>query len=359
MSKLAIVLFNLGGPDKPESVKPFLFNLFNDPEIISFPMPAFARWALARMISTRRAPTSRGIYAHLGGSSPLLENTEAQARALESALVEMLPPEDEVKAFIAMRYWHPMSAETARAVADYAPDEIVLLPLYPQYSVTTTGSSLDDWRRAADEAGLAAPTRAVCCYPHDDGFISGAANLVADALPKADGGGNPIRLLFSAHGLPERIIKGGDPYQWQVQVTAEAILGELERRSDLPPFEPILCYQSKVGPLKWIGPSTEDEIERAGADGCAVVIVPIAFVSEHLETLVELDIEYGEVAEHSGAQPYVRVPTVSVNELFVIGLAKLALEARGRSVPASSALGPRICPARFGRCPMRERGETQ
>ena len=354
MSRLAVVLFNLGGPDSPESVKPFLFNLFNDPEIISVPMPAFARWGLAKMISTRRAPVSRGIYAHLGGSSPLLENTEAQARALESALVEMLPPGDEVKTFVAMRYWHPMSDETARAVADYAPDEAVLLPLYPQFSVTTTGSSLDDWRRAARAAGLTAPARAVCCYPHDDGFISGVANLVADALPKADGGA-PIRLLFSAHGLPERIIKGGDPYQWQVQVTVEAVMGELERRSDLPPFEPILCYQSKVGPLKWIGPSTEDEIERAGADGCAVVIVPIAFVSEHLETLVELDIEYGEVAEHSGVSAYVRVPTVSVNEFFVIGLAKLALEALGRSVPVSSALGARVCPARFGRCPMRER----
>lgn len=360
MGKIAVVLFNLGGPDAPESVKPFLFNLFNDPEILAFPMPSFARWALAKMISTRRAPVSRGIYSHMGGSSPLLENTQEQARALESSLIEMLPPGDDVdvKAFVAMRYWHPMSYETARAVADYAPDEIILMPLYPQYSVTTTGSSLDDWRRAADKAGLTAPTRATCCYPHDEGFIAGVANLVADALPKARGD-SPIRLLFSAHGLPERIIKGGDPYQWQVQVTVEAVLAELERRSDLPPFEPILCYQSKVGPLKWIGPSAEDEIERAGADGCAIVIVPIAFVSEHLETLVELDIEYGEVAEHSGAAAYVRVPTVSVNEFFIIGLAKLALETLGRSEPVSSALGPRICPASFGRCPMQGERRTQ
>lgn len=351
MHKLAVVLFNLGGPDKPESVEPFLFNLFKDPAILAVPMPGFMRWALAKFISVRRAPFSREIYAHLGGASPLLANTEAQASALESALAEMLPPDDEVRTFIAMRYWHPMSDEVAREVADYAPDEIVLLPLYPQYSITTTGSSFDDWHRAAREAGITAPTRAICCYPHEDGFISTITDLVADSLVRSRGDA-PIRVLFSAHGLPERIIAGGDPYQWQNQVTVAAVMDALEQREDLPPFEAVTCYQSQVGPLKWIGPSTEEEIERAGKDGCALVVVPIAFVSEHLETLVELDIEYGELAESVGVPSYVRTPTVSEVESFVIGLAKLVRDACARGQPVSSALGPRMCPSRWKRCPL-------
>ena len=352
MRKIAVVLFNLGGPDGPEDVEPFLFNLFEDPYILAVPMPPFMRWALAKFISIRRAPTSREIYSHLGGGSPLLENTEAQANALEGALAETLSEDDEARVFIAMRYWHPMADETARAVKAYDPDEVALLPLYPQFSTTTTQSSFDDWYDAARDAGLNAPTRAVCCYPNDDGFISGAAELVADSIIEASRSGAPVRALFSAHGLPERIINSGDPYQWQVELTYQSLLDSLDARTDLPDFEPILCYQSQVGPLKWIGPPTEDEIERAGADGCALVVVPIAFVSEHIETLVELDIEYGEVAEHSNVPAYVRTPTVSVGGSFIIGLANIVSGACRRGRDVSSALGPRICPANLKRCPI-------
>ena len=167
MARLAVVLLNLGGPDSPAAVEPFLYNLFSDPAIIRLPQPL--RWALARLISRRRAPVARAIYAHLGGGSPLLPNTQAQAAALEG----LLQAEDsEVKVFIAMRYWHPVSAETAREVAGYGPDEILLLPLYPQYSTTTTESSIAAWEKAAASAGLRAPTRAVCCYPAEEGFIA-------------------------------------------------------------------------------------------------------------------------------------------------------------------------------------------
>lgn len=349
MSRIAVVLFNLGGPDKPDSVRPYLFNLFNDAGIISIQMPSFARWALAKFISIRRAPVSRRLYEHLGGGTPLLPNTEEQARALEDTLAAVLAPEDESKTFVAMRYWHPLADETVREVADYRPDKVVLLPLYPQYSTATRRSSFEAWNRAARAEGLNVPTRAICCYPSEDGFVSGIADLIAETLsePRFE---HPIRILLSAHGLPERIIKGGDPYQWQMEMTAAAIVKRLEQRAGLPPFEAVLCYQSEVGPLRWIGPSTKSEIQRAAADGCALVIVPIAFVSELLETLVELDIEYAGFAEEHGVPAYVRVPTVSVGESFIGALSNMVKEACAREDPLSSPLGPRICPDAWTKC---------
>lgn len=349
MSKTAVVLFNLGGPDKPESVQPYLFNIFNDAAIIAVPMPSFARWCLAKFISIRRAPTSRELYGFLGGGSPLLKNTEAQAQALESVLAETMSPDDESRTFIVMRHWHPFADETVREVADYDPDQIVLLPLYPQYS-TTTQSSFEDCDRAARKAGLNVPTRTICCYPHEDGFVNTIATLIANTLSSSKFLDHPIRILLSAHGLPERIIKGGDPYQWQIEVTAAAITDRLEQRTDLPPFEALLCYQSEVGPLKWIGPSTESEIERAAEDGCALVVVPIAFVSEHLETLVELDIEYAELAEEHGVPVYIRVPAVSGGEPFIITLSNMVKEACERGRVLSSSMGPRICPKPWTKC---------
>ncbi|HEY8014395.1 MAG TPA: ferrochelatase, partial [Dongiaceae bacterium] len=180
MARLAVVLLNLGGPDSQEAVEPFLYNLFSDPAIIRLPQPL--RWALARLISRRRAPVARAIYAHLGGGSPLLANTQAQAAALEQALAG---GQNEAKVFIAMRYWSPFSAEAVRQVAAYDPDEILLLPLYPQYSTTTTESSIAAWEKAATAAGVRAPTRAVCCYPAEAGFISALAELTRAGLAEA------------------------------------------------------------------------------------------------------------------------------------------------------------------------------
>ncbi len=341
MSKIAVVLFNLGGPDRPEAVRPFLFNLFNDPAIIGAPTPI--RWLLAKVISMRRAPVAREIYEHLGGGSPLLGNTQAQARALEAALADL----GDVRAFVAMRYWHPLTEQTVSEVLAFGPDQVILLPLYPQFSVTTTGSSLTAWQRAARAAGLEAPTRAVCCYPRETGFIEQTAERIRPALREAEAYGKP-RLLFSAHGLPKKIVAGGDPYQWQVEQSAAAVVAAL----GVAELDWVVCYQSRVGPLEWIGPDTESEIVRAGRDSVPIVLTPIAFVSEHSETLVELDIEYRALAGENGVPAYLRVETAGVGSSFISGLAQLVRRGLADHRPLCSHEGARICPGRWVRCPQ-------
>ena len=339
MAKTAVVLFNLGGPDKPEAVQPLLTNLFSDPAILALPAP-FRGW-LARLIAKRRAAVAQKIYAELGGGSPILAETEKQAKALEAELGE------DVRVFITMRYWHPMSDATAEAVKVYAPDAIVLLPLYPQYSTTTTASSLADWHRAARRAGLDVPTSATCCYPTEAGFIDALTTLTRAGVEQVRRASKATpRILFSAHGLPERIVARGDPYPGQVERTAAAI------RSGLGDVESVVCYQSRVGPLKWIGPSTESEIARAGHDGRAVVVVPIAFVSEHSETLVELDIEYRKRAQAHNVPVYVRVPTVGTEPAFIAGLARLVRAAHGHAAMIVAGDGKRICPGLSRACPL-------
>jgi ferrochelatase len=343
MTKTAVVLFNLGGPDRPEAVRPFLFNLFNDPAIIGAPGPI--RWCLAKLISGRRAPIAQEIYRELGGASPLLANTEAQAAALEAAVRDGGAVAGEVRTFIAMRYWHPMTKAAVAAVKAFAPDQIVLLPLYPQFSTTTTGSSVTAWTRAAKAAGLDTPTKALCCYPNQTGFVAEVAKRIGPALEEAIAYGRP-RLLFSAHGLPKRIVERGDPYQWQVEQTAAAIAEALNQ----PDLDWAVCYQSRVGRLEWIGPSTDAEVERAGRDRVPVVLAPIAFVSEHSETLVELDIEYRRLSEANGVPAYIRVPTVDAGAAFIGGLAGLVARVLGETRPVCSLKGGRICPARWGQC---------
>jgi ferrochelatase len=338
MARRAVVLFNLGGPDRPEAVRPFLFNLFNDPAIIGLPQPL--RYLVARLISGRRAATAAEIYGKIGGGSPLLANTRAQAEALQVLL------SDDTRVFVAMRYWHPMAAETAQAVKAFGADEVVLLPLYPQFSTTTTGSSHADWTRAARAVGLDVPTRTVCCYPTARGFIAALVALMRPALAEAARVGRP-RVLFSAHGLPKKVVRRGDPYQWQVERTAAAVLSELGD----PSIESVVCYQSRVGPLEWIGPYTDAEIDRAGRDRVPLVVVPVAFVSEHSETLVELDIEYRERAQHKGVPLYLRVATVAAHAAFIEALAGLV---RGASEMSAGTRRPdggtRICPAQWTRC---------
>lgn len=274
--RIAVVLFNLGGPDSPEAIEPFLRNLFSDPAILS--VPGFVRGPLAWFIARRRAPIARQIYAQIGGRSPILEETEKQARALEA---ELAGRGVEARAFIAMRCSPPDSGHAARAVAAYAPDLVVALPLYPQFSTTTTGSSLTAWGEAATRAGVMAPTRSVCCYPQEPGFVAAVAGLIRQSMA-ARKAGLDYRLLLSAHGLPERTIARGDPYQWQVEQSAAAIVEALGIKG----LDWRVCYQSRVGPLKWIGPATDGEIRAAGAQGKGIIMAPIAFVSEHSETLV-------------------------------------------------------------------------
>jgi ferrochelatase len=338
--KLAVVLFNLGGPDSPEAVEPFLRNLFSDPAIIS--LPGLLRRPLARYVAARRAPIARDIYAKIGGRSPILEETEAQARALENSLSHR---DLEVKAFVAMRCWKPFSDEAAKAVAAWGPDRTVLLPLYPQYSTTTTASSFDDWRRAAAEAGLTKPETSICCYPEEPGFVAAAAALIREALAKRRPGID-YRLLLSAHGLPKRVIQRGDPYQGQVERSAAAIVAALGAEK----LDWRVCYQSRVGPLEWIGPATDAEIRTAGAEAMGLIVAPIAFVSEHSETLVELDIEYAKLARESGARDYIRVPTVGTRTEFIEGLARLVMSA----LDDKGAADARQCPAGARRCGFSE-----
>ena len=339
--KLGIVLFNLGGPDSPEAVEPFLRNLFSDPAIIT--LPGVIRIPLARFIARRRAPLARAIYDHIGGSSPILEETQKQARALEQALTA---PGIEARAFVAMRCWHPFSDGTALAVKKFNPDHIVALPLYPQYSTTTSASSLKDWDRAAKKAGLAQPLSRVCCYPDEPGFIAAAAAKIratmADLKP-----GLSYRLLLSAHGLPKKVVAGGDPYQWQVERTAKALVAAL----DIPELDWTICYQSRVGPLKWLEPATDAQIRKAGAQGKGVIVAPIAFVSEHSETLVELDIEYGKLAREAGVPDYRRAATVGADPAFIAGLTGLVRRAMDSTGTINSGDG-RLCPKEFCRCAL-------
>jgi len=336
--RIAVVLFNLGGPDRPDAVRPFLYNLFNDPAIIG--LPALPRLLLATLVSSKREKEAKGIYARIGGGSPILELTWRQAHALEAALAGA----DEIRVFVAMRYWHPMSEETAREVAAFAPDRVVLLPLYPQFSTTTTESSLGEWWRVARRVGLTAPSHAICCYPDEPSFVAAHAGLLRRALDSIPG--QAARILFSAHGLPEKVVARGDPYPWQVERTAQAVLAALGGGHDA-----VVCYQSRVGPLTWIGPSTEHEIARAGHDGKAVVLVPIAFVSEHSETLVELDMTYAELARARGVARYVRVPALGGHPTFIAALAGLVRATLTRYEPMSSG-GCQRCPAAHRRCAL-------
>lgn len=342
--RVAIVLFNLGGPDSPAAIKPFLLNLFRDKAILR--VPFFVRPFLARIIARSRLKPATENYAILGGRSPLLELTQAQAQALEAAL-----PDLEAKCFIAMRYWHPMSLEAARAVKAWGPDEIVLLPLYPQWSTTTTGSSLTAWREAAASAGLVAPTTTLCCYPTHPGFAAATAALVRTGWEQARAALDPavpLRVLFSAHGLPEAIVQAGDPYQWQVEQTVQAVLAAW----GAPGIDSAICYQSRATPQKWIDPSTEAEIERAAHERVALLVVPIAFVSEHSETLVELDVEYRQLADRLGVPGYFRVPTQNSDPGFIAALADLVRHARAAGPGLCSHVGGRFCDARHADCPF-------
>jgi protoporphyrin/coproporphyrin ferrochelatase len=335
--RVAVVLFNLGGPDDQASVKPFLFNLFSDPAIIGLPNPF--RAVLARLISSRRERSAQANYALMGGGSPLLPESRRQAEALAQVLTGLLPG-DVVQTFIAMRYWSPLTEQTAAEVAAFGPDEIVLLPLYPQFSTTTTQSSLKAWRETYAGPGV---SRTVCCYPEAPGWIEAQADGVRAKL--AEAGDRPVRVLFSAHGIPESLIsKKGDPYQEQIESTCAAIAA----RAGLVEGAWTICYQSRVGPMKWLGPSTPDAIAQAGRDGVGVVVAPVAFVSEHIETLVELDIEYAELAHELGVTPYLRSPAVGVAALFIQTLADAVVVALSRTETAPWGPG---CRADWKACP--------
>ncbi|APR98497.1 ferrochelatase [Wolbachia endosymbiont of Folsomia candida] len=337
MKKKAVILFNLGGPDSLSAVRPFLFNLFYDKRIINLPNPF--RFLLAKFISARRENTAREIYKQIGGKSPILENTEMQAEALEKMLNRPCDKSGSTfgsreknwipasragmtsgltKVFVCMRYWHPFADEVVKSVKEFDPDEVILLPLYPQYSTTTTLSSTENWNKNSKKHGLKCNTKIIDHYYNNEDFISAHVELVAKYYELASKIGKP-RVLFSAHSLPLSVIKKGDPYAVQVEETARLIVKKLA----ISNLDWLVCYQSKIGPVKWLEPSAEAELLRAKDDNVPVVITPIAFVSEHSETLVELDMEYKAIIKDGY---YFRVPTLNTSPLFIKCLANLCIE---------------------------------
>jgi ferrochelatase len=333
--KKAIVLFNLGGPDSLDNVEPFLFNLFNDPAIIN--LPTFLRYPLAKLISKKRVPIAKNIYKEIGNKSPILELTQKQAESLESNLIK----KGDYKCFVIMRCWHPRASDVITKVREYNPDEVILLPLYPQYSAATSGSSINEWNDLCKKENYQVKTKIICCYPTENNFLESHVNLIKKTLKTLEN--KNFKLLFSAHGLPENKIKKGDPYQWQVEKTVEGIMSKLTNEN----LDFLISYQSRVGPLKWIGPSTDEVIIKYSKEKKGIVIVPVAFVSEHSETLVELDIEYKRLAEKNGCSFYKRVPALGIEENFIKGLTELVLQKDTRSNFISSIM----CPNKYVKCP--------
>ena len=336
--KKAVILFNLGGPDKQESVEPFLFNLFNDPAIIN--IPSIFRYPLAKFISKKRAPIAKNIYKEIENKSPILELTQDQAKSLENNLSK----EGDYKCFVVMRYWHPRASDVIKKVREYDPEEIILLPLYPQYSASTSGSSTKEWSDLCKKENYYVKTKTICCYPTENNFIASHISLMTKVLKAIED--NNFKLIFSAHGLPKSKIKKGDPYQWQVEETVKKIMSNLENKN----LNYVISYQSRAGPLEWIGPSTNEVIIKYSKEKRGIVIVPIAFVSEHSETLVELDIEYKKLAEKNGCSFYKRVPALGTEENFIKGLTELVLtqETRGNFISSS------MCPNKYVKCPCLE-----
>ena len=338
--KKAVILFNLGGPDKLESVEPFLFNLFNDPAILN--LPSLFRFPLAKLIANRRAPTAKKIYNELGGSSPILQLTQEQAQALELKLNKD-DSSCDYKCFIVMRCWHPRAENVLKEVSDYNPDEIILMPLYPQYSAATSGSSIKEWNDVCKKNNFKIKTSTICCYPTDENFIEAHKEEIMKKIKNL----NNFKLIFSAHGLPEKNIKKGDPYQWQVEQSVNKIIESLKIKD----LDWILSYQSRVGPLKWIGPSTEEIIIENSKLGKHIVLVPIAFVSEHSETLVELDIEYKELADKNGCKNYSRIPALGTNKNYIASMSNLIINKEVNNLNGK-LFPPKIkCPNNFKKCP--------
>ena len=333
--KKAVILFNLGGPDKLESVEPFLFNLFNDPEIIS--IPSIFRYPLAKFISKRRTPIAKNIYKEIGNKSPILELTQDQAKSLENKLSK----KDDYKCFVVMRCWHPRAFDVIKKVREYNPEEIILLPLYPQFSASTSGSSINEWNDLCKKENYQVKTKTICCYPTESNFIASHVSLIKKTLQNIEN--NNFKLIFSAHGLPESKIRNGDPYQWHIEETVKGIMSELKTEN----LDHTISYQSRVGPMKWIGPSTDAEIIKYSREKKGIIIVPVAFVSEHSETLVELDIEYKKLAEKNGCAFYKRVPALGVEENFIKGLAALVLQQETRGNFVSSIM----CSNKYVKCP--------
>jgi ferrochelatase len=322
--KIAVVMFQLGGPDTLAAVEPFLYNLFCDPDIINFPGSFLARKPLAKLISTTRSKKVRHHYAEIGGGSPIRRLTNQQARAVEAAL----RPHIAARTMVAMRYWHP-TTEAAISSLESAPfDELVLLPLYPQYSFATTGSSLKEWNR------LYKPTTPVKVidhfFDHPDyiaGIVARINGILQQLRHRED-----VHLVFSAHGLPMSLIEKGDPYQGHIESTVKLV-----RELGAWPNPHVLCYQSRVGPQKWLQPSLTSTIERMAGEGIKrMLVVPLSFLTEHIETLYEINIEARNLAESLGVTDFHMMPALNDSPLLIRALADLVLRSVGMRAGVAS-----------------------
>ena len=321
MGRVGVLLLNLGGPDQLKDVGPFLFNLFSDPEIIRIPFTRLQK-PLAWFIATRRTKISQENYRQIGGGSPLRRVTEDQAQALQEKLLQM---GQEAQTYVGMRYWHPFTEEAIASIKRDRIERLVILPLYPQFSISTSGSSF----RLLQRIWLEDPKleqieyTVIPSWYKQPRYLQAMAELIAQELQQF---ANPdsVQIFFSAHGVPQSYVEeAGDPYQQQIEDCTALIMQTLNR-----PNPYTLAYQSRVGPVEWLQPYTEDAIQELGAQGVKdLLVVPISFVSEHIETLQEIDIEYREVAEHSGIHNFRRVPALNTHPLFIEALAELALEA--------------------------------
>ena len=323
---VGVVLFQLGGPDSPEAVEPFLYNLFSDPDIIDFPFARLARPALASLIASRRARRVQEHYARIGGRSPIRELTERQAAALERELRKTM----DARCFVAMRYWNPSTADAVRQVQAHRVDQLVLLPLYPQYSRTTTGSSLNEWRRQSSATTPSCSEARVISEFHTHPlYIDAVTEKISLGLERFLGPGqssaDDVHLVFSAHGLPLKEVERGDPYQGQIESTVRSVV---ERGHWPNPH--CLCYQSRLGPGKWLEPSLEASLGQvAGQGGERALVVPISFVTDHVETLYEIDIEARALAGKLGIRQFEVMPALNDSPIFIRALADLVRKAVG------------------------------
>ena len=317
--KIGVVLLNLGGPDSPEAVEPFLFNLFSDPDIIDFPLSFLFRKKLAKVISTRRAPGIVKQYNKIGGKSPIREYTEQQASLLEA---ELNRRGVEARVYVAMRYWNPSTGDAIAAIESDGIERIILLPLYPQYSKATTLSSMKEWEKEVGQRGLDLPAELVESYFDFPPYIDAFVERIEQGLERfPEERRKNVNILFSAHGTPMKLVRQGDPYSHQIAKTIEAIMcrGEFTQPHHL-------CYQSKVGPLKWLEPSTPDMIHKLAGEGVEdMLLVPVAFASDHLETLFELGIEYRREAMEAGVRQYEVTEGLNESPKFIDALARLVI----------------------------------
>jgi len=326
--RIGVVLFQLGGPDSLDAVEPFLYNLFSDPDIIDFPLARIARQPLARLLAANRAKKVRRHYAEIGGRSPIRELTLRQAEALKAEL----GPSLDARVVVAMRYWHPLTEEALDRLAAEPVGELVLLPLYPQYSSTTTGSSLKEWKRRSGSLGRnGAPERVIREFYRHPGYLDAVVENINNTLTRFPRPTLP-HLLFSAHNIPVSVIQRGDPYRSQIESTVDLVL----RRGGWP-LSSRLCYQSKVGGARWLEPTLDTAIEEAAAEGARhLLVVPIAFVSDHVETLSEINIDARGKAIHSGIEQFEMMPGLNDSPRFIRALADLVRQALGEEGPGGS-----------------------